>query len=289
MADTAFDDSDKKALDSFKDMSVGEILSKTRENYGLSLQDVSDRLKIRLAYLEALEKDDVSVLPGRVYAIGFVRSYADFLGLDGEKIVYLFKNQKVGHSKDTDYSMPTPLDDGQIPSIKIIIACAVILLIGFFLMNGSDSKKDTQIAAIPDVPQELVEEGSDEVKEDNVEIVALESVVQDEKKAIEQEKAELEEELESAVSEGQFSGLRIIAVEDSWVSIRDDDGNSLLAKLMREGDKFDLEIGKTAIMNTGNIGGLKFYINGGEVKVSGQRGEVRKNMEISVELLKNLQ
>ncbi|PZO78204.1 MAG: DUF4115 domain-containing protein, partial [Micavibrio aeruginosavorus] len=78
---------------------MGEILRRTRVHYGQSLQQIEGVLRIRASQLDALEQGDVSQLPGRVYAIGFVRSYSEYLGLDGDKMVHLFKEQSVGKQK----------------------------------------------------------------------------------------------------------------------------------------------------------------------------------------------
>ncbi|MBU0859077.1 MAG: helix-turn-helix domain-containing protein, partial [Alphaproteobacteria bacterium] len=83
----------QKNWENLTDMTVGEILRRTRLHYGQSLTDVESILRIRAAQLQALEDGRIDLLPGRVYAIGFVRAYAEYLGLDGEKMVHLFKAQ----------------------------------------------------------------------------------------------------------------------------------------------------------------------------------------------------
>ena len=59
-------------------------------------------LKIRKDHLEALEEDRLEALPGRTYAVGFVRSYADYLGLDAVHCVERFKAEIAGRS-DADH------------------------------------------------------------------------------------------------------------------------------------------------------------------------------------------
>ena len=70
---------------------VSAILKTYREAYGLSLQDVSDALKIKMQYLIAIEQGDHAALPGRTFAVGYVRSLAQFLQLPVEQIVERFK------------------------------------------------------------------------------------------------------------------------------------------------------------------------------------------------------
>lgn len=68
-------------------MSIGEYLRHTRLAKKLDLTAISQELHIRMEYLEALEQDQWDKLPGEVYGIGFLRSYARYLGVDAESLV----------------------------------------------------------------------------------------------------------------------------------------------------------------------------------------------------------
>jgi cytoskeletal protein RodZ len=65
---------------------IGAILVERRKEKGLTLKDVEQATKIRTRYLEGLEREDYSLLPDAVYARGFLKTYANFLGLDGEQL-----------------------------------------------------------------------------------------------------------------------------------------------------------------------------------------------------------
>lgn len=66
---------------------IGARLKKAREGANFSLQDIADRTKISLRFLAAIENDDFSALPGRVYIYGFTRAFARAVGLDEESVV----------------------------------------------------------------------------------------------------------------------------------------------------------------------------------------------------------
>lgn len=66
--------------------SIGEELRRARMRKGLTLLDVEAVLHIRMAYLEAIEDGNFSIIPGHVYAKGFIRNYAEYVGLDGERM-----------------------------------------------------------------------------------------------------------------------------------------------------------------------------------------------------------
>jgi cytoskeletal protein RodZ len=73
---------------------IGAILEKRRLEKGLSLKEVEQATKIRTRYLEGLEREDPTVLPDPVYARGFLKTYANFLGLDGERLSRELKDRR---------------------------------------------------------------------------------------------------------------------------------------------------------------------------------------------------
>jgi helix-turn-helix protein len=68
------------------DSGVGAILREARNRRKVELSDVEASTRIRLRYLRAIEDEEWDVLPGGVYTRGFIRTYAGFLGLDGERL-----------------------------------------------------------------------------------------------------------------------------------------------------------------------------------------------------------
>lgn len=70
---------------------VGQILKESRVKKEVSLDEVARETKIRKPYLLALEKDDYQSLPSVTTSKGFIRNYAQFLGLEPERVVAVFK------------------------------------------------------------------------------------------------------------------------------------------------------------------------------------------------------
>lgn len=68
-------------------LEVGSILKETRRRQGIELETVEQETKIRGKYLRALEDEEWEVLPGPAYTRGFIRAYAELLGLDSEVLV----------------------------------------------------------------------------------------------------------------------------------------------------------------------------------------------------------
>lgn len=78
---------------SIKDGKVGTMLHDVRTNKKIELDDVAKNLRIKKAYLTAIEESDYENIPEAPYGVGFVRSYASFLGLNSARIVQLFKEE----------------------------------------------------------------------------------------------------------------------------------------------------------------------------------------------------
>ena len=73
---------------------LGRFLEQKRKEKGLSLEEVERATKIRKRYLDGLEREDYAVLPAGVYAQGFLKTYANFRGLDGEDLSRQLKSRR---------------------------------------------------------------------------------------------------------------------------------------------------------------------------------------------------
>jgi cytoskeleton protein RodZ len=77
---------------------VGNILEKCRSELNLTLEEIASATHIRLYYLEALENDQKDKLPSGVQARGFLRNYADFLGIPADPLLNLWEGKSPGES-----------------------------------------------------------------------------------------------------------------------------------------------------------------------------------------------
>jgi cytoskeleton protein RodZ len=132
-------------------LSVGEILRRTRLHYNQTLPDIERALRIRASQLEALETGNYALLPGRVYVIGFIRSYSEYLGLDGDKMVGLYKTQAGGRdTPSAAVNYPVMASDTKMPQfwqIGLSIAAVGAILIGWLALQ-----KDEDRAMVTDIP-----------------------------------------------------------------------------------------------------------------------------------------
>ena len=111
---------------------VGQELRAARLRRGDDLATVSRSLKIRKDHLEAVEEDRLESLPGKTYAIGFVRSYAGYLGLDAVDVVERYKQEISGrHDGHTPIMPPMPDEPRRLPHGWRIVAGIVVLAVGY--------------------------------------------------------------------------------------------------------------------------------------------------------------
>src|SRR5438045_2779987 len=109
---------------------IGQDLRAARVRRGEDLATASRTLKIRMDHLEALEDDRLTALPGRTYAVGFVRAYADYLGLNPLRAVERFRTEIAGR-EDTvkNAGFPEVEEQTRLPGGWFVIGTLVLGLI----------------------------------------------------------------------------------------------------------------------------------------------------------------
>ena len=111
--------------------SIGETLKEAREAKGATIQQISLDLNISKEYLTGLEEEQFEIFPAETYLLGFLRNYSEYLGLDVDKTISLYKNYKISEE-------PAPLEElvGQqkqpvrIPGKLILVVLLLVILGG---------------------------------------------------------------------------------------------------------------------------------------------------------------
>ena len=129
-------------------LTLGENLKKLRADKRISLGEVARATKIQAAYLECLEEGDYDGLPADVYVRGFLRSYADFLGVDERILIRLYDKEKgikknMDKEKKSQVKKRKPIDISSFvftPQKIIVSAIIILVLTGlFFLYREANS------------------------------------------------------------------------------------------------------------------------------------------------------
>ncbi|NTW06094.1 MAG: helix-turn-helix domain-containing protein [Peptococcaceae bacterium] len=116
-------------------MNIGNVLKEARETKGLSLEAIEEQTNIRKKYLDALENENYELLPGRVYARGFLRNYASFLGLDHRIILKEFDQRYPVPITDSEQISAGPVKTERSIRRNFMVGLVAIALIAYIVYN----------------------------------------------------------------------------------------------------------------------------------------------------------
>jgi cytoskeleton protein RodZ len=285
----------------FGPRSAGDELRQRREALGLDLADVAAVLRIKPAYLIALETGCPGDLPGAVYAIGFMRAYADYLGLDGGEMLRRFKQQSALLAAKPALAFPIPLGERSMPGVGVLLVALILAVCGYggwFYLSTGEGPRPQRVA---EVPLELLP-----YREPSRIPPAVSQPV--EAQAVPRSPAAPSEGAEhsSSAEGGSGSGGRSVAAgsamaavpaatdpapnppgevviratADSWIQIRDARQSVLLTRVLKAGESCRAPARPGLSMRTGNAGGLEITVDGVPAPPIGGRGMVRRDVAL---------
>lgn len=254
---------------------LGAVLRRARQHYNLSLADVAAALRIRATQIGALEDGRFDLLPGRVYAIGYVRAYAEYLGLDGDRMVHLYKVQVTeGGTPRPGLHFPAPASESKGPGPWILgaaLASMMIVAAGAMIVRGFDRPE----FEIPPVREGLARAASIETIHRMPLTVVLENAI--ERAAGSDDPANLMK---------PESRIVLTAVDSVWVEVRDGGGKILISRILKKGDSFSVPDQPGMVLDTGNAGLLALMVDGKSVPPIGASGDIRRGVALDPDLLK---
>ncbi len=150
---------------------VGTLLRATRQRLNQDLKQVAQALRIRHPYLQAIEDGRIQDLPGPTYAVGFIRTYADYLGLDGEEVVRRFRAEAANLAGRPALSFPTPASEGRLPGGAVLLLALILggaIYGGWYYYSAQHRPVAETVPEVPDrLSQHLPRDGASESKGDD--------------------------------------------------------------------------------------------------------------------------
>jgi cytoskeleton protein RodZ len=270
---------------------IGQILEKGRKERGLTLEEVERATKIRKRYLVGLEREDYGALPDAVYARGFLKTYANYLGLDGEELSREFKDlRKPRRERGISYGVPNKsefdrplINPGQLGPVRerksisgttvltlLVALLALSAVVGalYFVGRGVQISGDNPAPFLPskdraaDGPKPEV--GGGEVPEARGGEKAATDVSDGSKGA------------GAGGSEPQRDSLTVevsVKGSPSWLSILAD-GTLAYEQIAQPGFSQTFEAQREISIRTGNAGAVGVEVNGQNLGKLGESGEV---------------
>jgi cytoskeletal protein RodZ len=259
---------------------IGPLLEKKRLEKGLSLKEVEQATKIRTRYLKGLEHEDPTSLPDPVYARGFLKTYANFLGLDGEQLSREFRDHRAPRrERYLDYERPQRgefdqpiinpggVDDAERRRISgatiftIVLAVLVLaVVVGALYYVGSRSTSNIPNNA-PE--EELVDE--QEAEDDSS---------REEPAAGPETKTGAEDRADDASNEGSEAvqvTVRVVGVPTGLTVLTD--GTVASDQFAQPGFSQTFEARRTVTISTSNAGAVEVEVDGQNKGRLGQLGK----------------
>jgi cytoskeletal protein RodZ len=236
--------------------SLGQELKRERELRGISLKEIANSTKINLKFLQALENDELEILPGEFFIKGILSAYAKCLGLEKEYVLNKFYEDSLLKEQDLEIEEHTEKSSSNVFPRKLNFFSLVFISVLLFLIflsfyfisrprKSSEPSPETQIA----VPFQ------------------------------EEEPIPPPKEL-SQIEEAKELDLKISFLYETWIQVYAD-GELILDGLKKEGERASVKAGEEFILHLGNAGGISYSLNGRTGKPLGSLGAVRKNIKIN--------
>lgn len=283
---------------------VGELLRNTRLKKGKTLGDVSKDLCIRKFYLEAIENLSAKDLPPVPYGLGFVRSYAEYLGLNSPRIVQAYRQAVYAeqeNEEDTGSEENTPPVEYAGPNLRHVIIGLVGVVLIFAVWRGVSSyNQEKQLAEEKEIVQNdvvpepvIIEENEPALADMGLEDVEAEKTEADAEPAAAEKTAEKEpvkteaenvkaaeknepaaqpeaEETKTAAAEPAAATptkIRISFAGPSWLELKQGD-KILLSGIYSKGFKYDVPNERGIIVSVGRYYNVDFYVDGKLTKIA---------------------
>ena len=295
----------------------GENLRREREMRGVSLEEISSATKISLRFLEAIEREDFTKLPGGIFSRSFIRSYARYLGLDEERVIAEYQ---LAAQPQADFDLRRMVADkadsrkqaARTPLIATLVS-VVLLAVSYVLFRISPRTAETpappppapvltaQPEAAPPVSPSPSSGGATPVPGGNAAPAealpgAAPSTLVPAKPnppggapigagVTAQPKSPAVSPPGTPPPANTDLVLQVAATESAWVAV-DADGKTVLQKVLNPNEVETLNAHKSFDVTTGNAQSVILTLNGETLKPLGRRGEV-KSVHLTREDLKN--
>ncbi len=273
---------------------IGLLFQEERIRQRLTLHDVADKIHIRRLYLQAIEEGNLSALPGQVYTIGFIKSYAKLLNLDGDEFVRqldIIEDTQINYIS-TSVIIP---DEQSYPTKKIIFLSAFLsslFLISAYFFQTSQSPDMSRDEVVDNSPLESEEEISEEEIPSTLEasppssVENIQETIPDTPSPQETKHEEVSQPPSEEIANETSFPIILVAKEPSWVEIRTKQGKVLFMKVLQKNESYTVPSDSDLILNTGNAGGLSIKIGTETLSDIGKTGQVLRGISLTPESLK---
>jgi cytoskeletal protein RodZ len=127
---------------------IGELIKKQRIDMGYDINKIAIDLNIKLYFLNSIESGNFAALPGSTYAIGFIKSYANYIGLNGEEIINNITTKENILTFKKNYTFYSIQNTKKFFSISLILLTILIAMIAIIYLANNRNIHETKINKI---------------------------------------------------------------------------------------------------------------------------------------------
>lgn len=263
---------------------IGDELRIVREKKGLSLLDVEEGTKIRAKYLEAIENEDFDIIPGKVYIKGFLKNYAEYLGLDSHELLQTLNeiHKENDYENEEENISITPITSSNNSffnksHIYILTGVISIILLGVFVNNfyeNTEKKINEDNISESTAPKSTNLDASKE----NIKKQVTNN------KTIINKNGNINKTQEVSVKPNSNSKVNLTLTaskEASWALVKAD-GKQKFMGIIKKNQEFSFSAQDNIYIHLGNAGAIDIIYNGKKVEPIGPIHKVsRKTFTIS--------
>lgn len=265
---------------------VGEDLREARLTLGASVEDMAEHLRINRRYIHALEEGRVKDLPGSTYAVGFVRSYANALGLDPDEAVRRFRDVTGGTTtKSGELVFPEPVPSRGMPA-GALVALGVVMAIGAYIAwynwTGAGDRVVDSVPPLPPRLEQSAQEGN-RLREGEPPQAALPL-----SPAQPAAPAPVPTPTPTPARDPNEPRIVIRARGEAWIQVRDTRENrTVVDRVLRNGETYAVPNREGIVLTTGKAENLEFVLDGevATTTLTGATG-VRRGVALQVDRLR---
>lgn len=216
---------------------AGRKLTEARQQLGLSLEEVADRIRVRREFLEALEAMNIKLLPGKAYALAFLRSYARELGIDEKAIVDQFQDECALTREDVQSQIRNPTSKPHRERPWMAAAALVVIAAGFVGWRALQATPRAE----PNPPT-----------------------------AVQVSPRLVREAVSAPAAEARVVEIR--ALGPAWIEARGPDGTVFLSRELQLGDVYSPDASPGWTLHARDGGAFELYVNGASAGFLGAPG-----------------
>lgn len=263
------------------DLTVGDILRRARLKKKLTIQDVENSIRVSAQHLTAIEENRLELLPGRIYALGFIKGYAELVELDSTKLLALLKRQageKIAPKNVTPATSPV-LEDFTLPTGKMFFIIFILFIVVFIFKSHYDGSNYLMSEQIPKVPKDLI---------------AQTTLLSKPEKTVPKVEPVATPNNSNGTSLEVLAGpppimnqVVLKAIDNVWLEIKDSQRVTVFSRVLAVGEEYWIPVGqKDLTMTLGNAGGLQISVDGQALPLLGKTGQVIRKVSLDAEKLK---